>query len=97
VVSPNHVDEVFDFDVRVSQGTLQRVAVNLIVEGKYNDAAIGMFHLQMAALSMSFDEAWPRGGRRACLPESNGSFTHSTQRVPDLQPHLRALAPGKDR
>lgn len=64
MVSPNHIDEVFDFDVRVSLGTLQRVAVNLIVEGEYNDAAIGMFHLQMAALSMNFDEAQPREGRR---------------------------------
>jgi hypothetical protein len=45
VFSPNHIEEIFDFDVRVSQGTSQRVAVNLIVEGKYNDAAIGMFHL----------------------------------------------------
>lgn len=64
MVLPNHTDEVLDFDVRISQGTFKRVAVNLIMEGKYNDAAIGMFHLQMAALSMNFDEAQPREGRQ---------------------------------
>ena len=64
VGSPDNIEEVFDFDVCVPQGTLQRIAVNLIVEGKYNDAAIGMFHLQMAALSMNFDETWPRECRQ---------------------------------
>jgi hypothetical protein len=76
---------------------LQRVAVNLIVEGKYDDAAIGMFHLQMAALSMNFDEAQAREGRLTCLPESNGSFTQSTQQVPDLHPDLLVQAPGRGR
>ena len=64
MVSPNYIEEVLDFDVRISQGTLKRVAVSLIMEGEYNDAAIGMFHLHMAALSMNFDETQPREGRQ---------------------------------
>ncbi len=53
----NLPEKGFYFYARVAERAFEGVAVNFVVVGKNDYPAVGVLHLDVAALAMNFDEA----------------------------------------